>query len=117
MPETSADQLARATRAFLIAPAGCGKTEIIAKAVSAAAAGRSLVLTHTHAGVRALRARMRRLGVPDRRYRVETIAGWALRLARAFPQRSGLTNYEPTGKQWSEVYLQARDIVSSQLGR
>ena len=51
---TDAATLLSADRAFVIAPAGCGKTELIAKAVYLDAGCRSLVLTHTHAGIDAL---------------------------------------------------------------
>ena len=106
--ETNAEMLTSADRAFVIAPAGCGKTELIARAVNLTE-GRSLVLTHTHSGVNALRSRMRRNGVPRHKYRIETIAGFALRYARSFPSLSGLKNISPMNKEWDQVY---RDAVS-----
>ena len=48
-----------------------------------------LVLTHTNAGVAALRARLRRAGVPNSAYRVSTIDGFSMRLIAKFPARSG----------------------------
>lgn len=97
-------QLSEADRAFVVAAAGCGKTEVIAQAVGLSRSGRQLVLTHTHAGVWALRRRLHKLGVPRKQYDVETIAGWALRYAGSYPQLGGLLTTEPVGQQWDDVY-------------
>jgi hypothetical protein len=48
-----------------------------------------LVLTHTNAGVAALRGRLERASVPTSAYRLATIDGWAMRLLTLFPQRAG----------------------------
>lgn len=73
------------------APAGCGKTQLIADALSLHADNKPvLVLTHTNAGVTALRARLQRGGVPSSAYRVSTIDGFAMRLSAKFPLRAGL---------------------------
>ncbi len=47
------------------------------------------MLTHTNAGVAALRARLVRVGVPGGKYRISTIDGFAMRLIAKFPLRSG----------------------------
>lgn len=73
-------------------PAGAGKTELIAALVQEAYAQRqrTLVLTHTHAGVDALKARIhRRYSVPREFSRVRTIAGWAFELIRSYPILGG----------------------------
>ncbi len=73
------------------APAGCGKTQLIADALSQHTNTKPvLVLTHTNAGVTALRTRLQRGGVPNSAYRVSTIDGFAMRLAAKFPLRAGL---------------------------
>lgn len=95
---------ATSERACLTAPAGCGKTELIARAVGHRLKGRQLVLTHTHAGVKALRDRLRKLGVPAVYYHVDTIAGWSLRYALAFPGLSGLESFHPQPEEWGKVY-------------
>lgn len=51
-------QFANSRRAAVVAAAGCGKTNLIAQAVAAHSGGRELILTHTHAGVHAIRARL-----------------------------------------------------------
>lgn len=73
------------------APAGCGKTQLIADTLSQHTDIKPvLVLTHTNAGVTALRARLQRSGVPSSAYKVSTIDGFAMRLAAKFPLRAGL---------------------------
>lgn len=73
------------------APAGCGKTQLIADALSLHTNNKPvLVLTHTNAGVTALRARLQRGGIPNSAYRLSTIDGFAMRLAAKFPLRAGL---------------------------
>ena len=76
-------------RGAVTAPAGCGKTYLIADALKRHRGTKPiLVLTHTNAGVAALRGRLDAFGVPATRYRLATIDGWAMRLAATFPMRS-----------------------------
>jgi superfamily I DNA/RNA helicase len=88
---------------FVEAAAGCGKTEAVVQAVKYAS-GKQLVLTHTHAGVAALRSRFRKYNIPESRYRVATIASWLLRYALAYPSMSGFANPNPTRDEWEKIY-------------
>ena len=75
----------------VIAPAGCGKTQLIADSLRVMESGRpALVLTHTNAGRAALEQRLRRANVPATAFRVATLDSWAIRLGQRFPARSGL---------------------------
>ena len=75
------------------APAGCGKTQLIADTLIHHNDNKPvLVLTHTNAGVTALRTRFQRGGIPSSAYRVSTIDGFAMRLAAKFPLRAGLNS-------------------------
>ena len=99
---TDAATLAGAPRAFVTAAAGCGKTHLISEAVCHHGTRRDLVLTHTNAGVDALRQKMRPLGNGSTHIVVDTIAGWALRYASAFPRTSGLgTPLPKTKEEWA----------------
>jgi hypothetical protein len=89
MPENEIDLLA-IDRGTVTAPAGCGKTHLIAKSLTRHRDLKPiLVLTHTNAGVVALRGRLDKAGVPSKAYRLSTIDGWAMRLISTFPSRSG----------------------------
>jgi len=88
MPDNDIDLLA-INRGSVTAPAGCGKTHLIAEALTRHGGRKPmLVLTHTNAGVVALRERLDRAGVPAKAYRLSTIDGWAMRLISTFPARS-----------------------------
>lgn len=79
------------TKGTVEAPAGCGKTELIVSALRRQSGLKPvLVLTHTNAGVAALRHRLQRHKVPQDRYRLSTIDGWSLRILKTFPARSGI---------------------------
>lgn len=93
-------------RGVVVAPAGCGKTHAIAEALgSHKFSNPILVLTHTNAGVAALRQRLTISGVPRSAYKLATIDGWAMRLVSMFPERSQYTD-SPTPK--SPNYLDIR---------
>lgn len=105
--------LAQSDSIYIVAAAGCGKTQVIARAIAVGSDGRQLVLTHTHAGVNSLKRRLRTLKVPESRYHVDTIAGWALRYATAFPALSGIKQLTPVGTTWHETYIAAIEVLQS----
>lgn len=77
-------------RGLVIAPAGCGKTQLITDALARHGGAKPiLVLTHTNAGVAALRGRLEKAGVKPGTYRAATLDGFAIRLISTFPQRAG----------------------------
>ena len=85
MPEPDLLAIDRGT---ITAPAGCGKTHLIAQALTRHGGAKPiLVLTHTNAGVAALRMRLDKAGVPAAHYRLSTIDGWCIRLLTLFPMR------------------------------
>ncbi len=94
--------LASSHRGLIRAPAGCGKTHLISEA-TALCTDRQLILTHTHAGVRAILDRLRASAVPTNRYRVTTLDGWALMYAMAFPSLSGWQRTTVAPDAWPEV--------------
>ncbi len=109
---TEAAALAKSQRGAMVAAAGYGKTHVIAKAVAEHGGARELILTHTHAGVEALRERLARMNVPAKAFHVDTIAGWALRLATAFPKTSALSTLQPrNNKEFLSVYESARRLI------
>ncbi|WP_343528593.1 UvrD-helicase domain-containing protein [Sphingomonas sp.] len=78
------------SRGSIVAPAGCGKTESIVQAVARNDDKPALVLTHTNAGVCALRSRMTRAKVAATKARVTTLDGWCLQVVSSYPELSGL---------------------------
>jgi hypothetical protein len=111
-PDTEIAILAASvTRGCVVAAAGCGKTEQIARSVQHTD-GRRLLLTHTHAGVDVLRARLKRHQVSSEKFHIDTIAGWCLRYSASFPKRSGLTCHNPKDNyEWNAVYEAAERLI------
>lgn len=78
-------------RGSVTAPAGCGKTHLIADTLALHVGPRRvLVLTHTNAGAAALRQRLKKAGVGSAAFRVSTIDGFVMRLVAMFPMRSAI---------------------------
>lgn len=97
----------------ITAPAGCGKTQLISDFLrSHVAAKPVLVLTHTNAGVAALRSRLQRASVPSASYRISTIDGWAISLVSLFPNRSGCGSQVLRLEQPSSDYPAIREYAS-----
>jgi hypothetical protein len=103
VPELSEILAANRGVGYVVAPAGFGKTHLIAQAVSRTNK-RQLVLTHTYAGVNQLRRKMRDVNVCSRCFRIDTIASWALRLSLSYPATSRWTIERPTGDDWCGLY-------------
>lgn len=101
MPEAS--ELTGLGNGAIVAPAGHGKTELIAHV--AGLGRRALILTHTHAGVHAIRSRLKRLRVSHASVSVDTIAGWCMRYAHAFPGVAMPPADMPrNGAEWDQLY-------------
>ncbi|MGA3209621.1 MAG: UvrD-helicase domain-containing protein [Syntrophales bacterium] len=98
-------------RGYVIAPAGFGKTHLIAEAVQRGT-GRALILTHTYAGVNALKKKMRALGVSTSKYQVDTIASWSLRLCLSYPGNSGWAIEHPNSDQWAALYGSCSQLLT-----
>lgn len=106
-------------RGSVTAPAGCGKTHLIAEALKRHDDTKPiLILTHTNAGVAALRGRLDKAGVPSRAYRLSTIDGWAIRLIRNFPIRAGhnpeILELKNRGSDYPAIREAAKNLLSSE---
>ncbi len=78
-----------AQRGLLEAPAGCGKTQLIVEVLAEPSELPTLVLTHTSAGVAALRNRLLARGISKNRYKVATIDSWVIHTIGCYPQCAG----------------------------
>lgn len=109
---TTSDVIA-AQIGHIVAPAGCGKTQLIADSLTAVTDRPVLVLTHTTAGVAALRNRLKSAQVPSSHYRLNTIAGWALSIVSMFPERSGYHQDHIAPPAYTEVQAAIGRLCSS----
>ncbi len=111
----SPENFANQWRAVIIAPAGCGKTELIAQSISCCS-GRQLILTHTHAGVDSLKERLRKYKIPTSLFQVETIHSFALRYASSYPKTSKIITATPkTSEEYDNVIESASQLLEMSL--
>lgn len=88
----------------IIAPAGHGKTEMISQ-LTLMAEGKQLILTHTNAGVDALRKRMVKNQVPHDKFAIFTIAGFCKLWCTSFPLLSEINpSLNPLNREQSSIY-------------
>jgi len=100
----------------VIAPAGCGKTELIVSAVAGYTGSKPiLVLTHTNAGVAALRERFQNNSIPNKKFVLSTLDGWCIKLGQSFPARSGLLPKTLSVGNPTVDYSEIREAVASML--
>ncbi|MFT4503157.1 UvrD-helicase domain-containing protein [Caballeronia sp. 15711] len=113
MLEASVAQMVATRRGAIEAPAGTGKTEQIAL-VARHLPGRWLILTHTVAGVDAIRKRLKRHGVPADSWQVDTLSAWAHRYAMAFPLGSGIARtWTARDGDWPAVVRASANLIES----
>ncbi len=103
-------EIAQASSGFVESPAGCGKTEAIVRTVGTYCNGRQLILTHTNAGVDALRQRFRQQSVSTAKYHVDTIAGWSWGWVRKYPNNAGYTGSTEIA-HWNDVYAAMSSLL------
>lgn len=105
--EVQARKLLDSAPASVELPAGTGKTHLLATAVKEAAKSgqRSLILTHTNAGVDAILKRLSDFQVSPKHYRIDTITGWAFTLARSYRTIAGVDIPEIPDWKQSTKYL------------
>lgn len=96
-------------------PAGSGKTQLLAAAVAAAAEDgkRSLILTHTNAGVDALAKRLKKFGVSRAAFHIDTITSWAFMLVRAYGDIAQQVVPEVPDWSQSRLYVEAATRVAA----
>jgi hypothetical protein len=97
-------------------PAGAGKTQLVAAlaAIEVERQERPLVLTHTNAGVDAMRRRIRSFGVNNEAVRVATIASWSYELVYHYPQLAGLVvQADPDWSRSGDYYRAAAEVVQA----
>ena len=78
MTNAELDKIIKMPNAAIIAPAGHGKTEMISDIVRYAD-GKQLLLTHTHAGVDAIKNRLKKKNISKEKYTVTTIAAFCIK--------------------------------------
>ena len=103
------DALHGATKAYVEAPAGFGKTHLILNTISEHPESKQLVLTHAIAGVAALRSRLEQSKIDSGGVSINTIAGWTQRYVRSYPELAGVKLADldamNVGAYWSTINI------------
>ncbi|MCZ2112210.1 MAG: UvrD-helicase domain-containing protein [Dehalococcoidia bacterium] len=117
MANAAVEAMLGSRRSFAVAAAGCGKTELLGQLVADHRSGRQLVLTHTHAGVAAIKKRLADMRVPPDKFHLDTIAGWCLRYGAAYPAISGYRPGAEADPDWTATYPGAEKVCRTALGK
>lgn len=89
-------------KSLLIAAAGHGKTHAIAECVQLCPEGQcQLILTHTHAGIASIKAKLNALKVDSKKYHVETITSFVQQYTMAYCKKEDLP--EPSDKTYFRI--------------
>ena len=100
-------------RSVLIAPAGHGKTHAIASCIKICPdESVQLVLTHTHAGISSIKAKLVKLEVPEEKYVVQTISGFAQMLVAAFYGLAKLGQRQEDPGYFSSIINKCEELVA-----
>lgn len=117
---SSAESILAQLPAALEMPAGTGKTHLVAAiaAIAEEQGKRVLVLTHTHAGIDAIRGRLRAFGVSPSNVHIDTITGWAFDLARSYPDIAEVSvPPEPDWTKSADYVAGATKVAQARVAR
>ncbi len=117
--DSSPLQMGQALRESLpcsvLLPAGTGKTQLLVDtALSSSQTQQSvLILTHTHAGVEAIKNRLRKQHVSLDRMTVQTIDSWCVQLIRFYPSITGVRFETPDWSQSASYHSATTTLLSN----
>ena len=96
-------------KSLLVSPAGYGKTYTIVECVKKAQ-GKSLILTHTHAGIAAIKKKLLSANVSKDKYQVETITSYAQKYVKSFYVGEIPSIDAQTNNYWQFILEKAESI-------
>lgn len=100
------NKLTSTNTATIIAPAGHGKTEMLAEIVERSS-GKLLLLTHTNAGVDAIKKRMKKKNISSNKYNVETIASFCIKWCNSYCATCNIDkSLSPLVKEQAKTYYE-----------
>ena len=96
-------------KSLLVSPAGYGKTYTIVECVKKVQ-GKSLILTHTHAGIAAIKKKLLSANVSKDKYQVETITSYAQKYVKSFYVGEIPSIDAQTNNYWQFILEKAESI-------
>jgi hypothetical protein len=97
-------------KSLLIAPAGYGKTHTIAESIKHTE-GKQLILTHTHAGVASIKEKLKKSGIENNRYNVETITSFAQKYVFSFCDAALIPSQEDNKSYYPFIIKKATQLL------
>ncbi|UDQ98885.1 UvrD-helicase domain-containing protein [Lentisphaerota bacterium WC36G] len=94
---------------LLIAPAGYGKTHTIVECLNHTK-GKQLILTHTHAGVSAIKAKIRKEKISNNKFHLETISSFAQKYVHAFYTGNEMPNQDDNKNYFPFIIKEAMEL-------
>ncbi|HAW07863.1 MAG TPA: hypothetical protein DCW42_01640 [Bacteroidetes bacterium] len=122
MTNEELDRVLALSSVSIVAPAGHGKTEMIADIVNYSS-DKQLILTHTNAGVEALVKRMKKRGVNANKYSIMTIAAFCIKWCHSYPNTGSFVEYSSLYEKldmtlyYNKLYAGASKILANQWAR
>lgn len=98
-------------KSLLISPAGYGKTYTIVECIKKVE-GKSLILTHTHAGISAIKKRLKIEGISTEEYQVETITSYAQKYVKSYYTGNDLPKQD-TKEYWPVILAKAEELFKN----
>ncbi|MFA0810863.1 UvrD-helicase domain-containing protein [Microbulbifer epialgicus] len=99
---------------LVVAPAGCGKTQLIVETLKQQPTGKPfLILTHTTAGIAALKARLTRNSVSPKSYHLATISGWAVSVLLKYPTLSGVNRAHLVNPDYTALHTSIAQLIAN----
>ena len=107
------DAFVNGAKTKLVSPAGYGKTFTIVECLKHTK-GKQLILTHTHAGVGAIKEKIREAGIASATYTVETISSFVQQFIHAFYNPVYIPPQEKA-KEYHQFLIDKAPILFSSL--
>lgn len=99
-------------KSMLIAPAGFGKTHTIAECLKHTPdQEKQLILTHTHAGIASIKEKIKKQEIPNLKYHVETITGFAQKYVLAFYTGNDIPDQENNKEYYPFIIEKATELL------
>lgn len=100
-------------KTLIVAPAGYGKTYTIVECIQQLPNNtKSLILTHTHAGIASIKAKLKDKRIDPKKYQVETITSYAQKYVKSYCLEK-LPDIENSKQYWEFVLEKSVDLFKN----
>ena len=101
-------------KSLIVAPAGYGKTYTLSECIKHSP-GKSLILTHTHACVSSIKAKLKSQLIDSSKYKVETISSFSQKYTNAFYVNDDIPEQDSGDDYHQFMIMQAKILCATEL--